>query len=95
MGAQDWWDECSGTRGPMDIVEVASHVMQLFARDERVLAQLMPTDYNGNTIPTHALQMMLQSAHDFDALDVQQQVGGPAQTPPGPFVYSMSQSCSC
>lgn len=58
----------------MDIVEVASHVMQLFARDARVLQRISRHERSGQPIPQRLLDSMLASSSQFEALDTQKQV---------------------
>ena len=58
----------------MDTIEVASHLMQLFARDVRVLQGIGRHVDSGIPIPKGLLQRMLASSSQFAALEVQQQV---------------------
>ena len=58
----------------MDIVEVASHVMQLFAGDARVLKRIVKAQDSGLDVPDKAVQDMLAAGSCFAALDAQSQV---------------------
>ncbi|KAK9798161.1 hypothetical protein WJX73_002280 [Symbiochloris irregularis] len=62
----------SGTRGSFDIVEVASHVMQLFARDPRVLARICQP--SGSRISSEDFAPMLKNSARFAALGIKEQV---------------------
>lgn len=64
----------SGTRGPMDTVEVASHLFQAFAQDARVLQRIRLLQSLDSGMTQQQLQSILDATSLFAALDVQQQV---------------------
>ncbi|KAL4424571.1 hypothetical protein ABPG77_009155 [Micractinium sp. CCAP 211/92] len=64
----------SGTRGPLDMVEVPSHTLELFAHDPRVLALFARHRGTGEPLPPALLQALEVSRRRFVALDQQQQI---------------------
>lgn len=64
----------AGTRGPLDMVEVPSHTLELFASDPRVLRGLALPDSRGQPIPAALLAELAASKHRFAALEQQTQL---------------------
>eukprot|EP00887_Chlorella_sp_A99_P005743 scaffold1.g5743.t1 len=65
----------SGTRGPHDMVEVPSHMLELFASQPRILADFLASpDASGRPVPAAALEEVAASKHRFSALEFEQQL---------------------
>ncbi|KAK9905894.1 hypothetical protein WJX75_008266 [Coccomyxa subellipsoidea] len=64
----------SGTRGPMDLMEVPSHVTEHFARSGPSLRAFMRHHISGRPMPAPLVQRMRASQSLFEATNLQQQV---------------------
>jgi len=64
----------SGTRAPMDIVEVPSHVFEHFAWDPSALKLLGRHHSTGDHIPDDLISALRKSKEIFSALELQQQL---------------------
>lgn len=64
----------TGTRGALDIVEIASHLMEHFVNDPRSLRLFARHKTTGDAIPEAMVTKLMQSKNVFGALDLQQQV---------------------
>ena len=70
MGSQHF----SGCRGPMDFVEVPSHLMEYFAWDEAVLGTFAQHHRTGEPVPPQLLHDTRKNKSLFAAMDMQTQV---------------------
>jgi hypothetical protein len=66
----------AGTRGPLDLVEVPSHTLELFASDPRVLSLFARHRGSGEALPPGLLAKAKAARGRFAALEQQAQVGG-------------------
>ncbi|EIE23493.1 zincin [Coccomyxa subellipsoidea C-169] len=64
----------SGTRGPMDLMEVPSHVTEHFARSPHSLRAFMHHHISGRPMPAPLVQRLRASQRLFEAINLQQQV---------------------
>jgi intermediate peptidase len=64
----------AGTRGPLDLVEVPSHVMESYAWNESALSIFSRHISSGEPLPTELVQLLKQRESVGAALDFQQQV---------------------
>jgi len=64
----------AGTRGPVDFVEVPSHLMELFAWDYRVLSLFARHYRTGEPIPAQLVERMKRSKQMFEGIDSQTQI---------------------
>ncbi|CAL8472167.1 g11709 [Coccomyxa elongata] len=64
----------SGTRGPMDLMEVPSHVTEHFARSEASIRSFMRHHISGRPMPPPLIQQLRASQRLFEATNLQQQV---------------------
>ncbi|KAL4855723.1 Mitochondrial intermediate peptidase [Chlorella vulgaris] len=64
----------AGTRGPLDMVEVPSHTLELFASDPRVMALFARHRSTGEAPPPGLLRQLHTTKRRFVALEQQQQL---------------------
>jgi intermediate peptidase len=68
------FQHASGTRGPSDLVEVPSTLMEFLARDYRVMRHVMRDASSGEEIPKAQFEQLVRSASRWDALEELEQV---------------------
>jgi len=64
----------SGTRAPLDFVEMPSTLMEFFVWDHRVVRKFARHYVTGKVLPEETLQSLRRSKNAFSAMDTQQQV---------------------
>lgn len=64
----------SGTRGPIDFVEVPSHLFEYYARSPKVLSQWARHHVTGKPAPSGLLEEALKTKGSFKAIDLQTQL---------------------
>ena len=64
----------AGTRGPMDLMEVPSHVVERFASAPSSLGFFARHHLSGQPIPADLAQRLQRSQRMFEAITIQQQV---------------------
>ena len=65
----------AGTRGPMDLMEVPSHVVERFANSPAVLKAFMPHQISGRAMGQAMVNDLQESQRIFEGLQLHQQVG--------------------
>jgi mitochondrial intermediate peptidase len=68
------YQHLSGTRVATDLVEIPSHVFELFAWDPRVLSATAAHHRTGDPMPTRYIRALCASRHQFVASELQTQV---------------------
>ena len=68
------YQHLSGTRGPLDFVEVPSHLFEHFTTDERCLQRWARHHITGRSPPASMLQEALSTRRNFEALEASSQV---------------------
>mmetsp|Transcript_7942 Transcript_7942/g.35263 ORF Transcript_7942/g.35263 Transcript_7942/m.35263 type:complete len:584 (-) Transcript_7942:101-1852(-) len=64
----------SGTRGPVDFVEIPSHLFEHFIWDHRVLSKFARSVYTGRAISQNEIDRFQRDSSMFSGMDIQQQI---------------------
>lgn len=69
------YPDCPGTRGPMDLMEVPSHVVERFASSPAVLKSFMRHHISGRPMAAPLISQLQKSQRLFEGINLHQQAG--------------------